>query len=180
MPFSLKMAQDVFQMRMDQITERLPGVIAIHDDISVFGKTQEQHDKHLLQLLKTTSTRGLVFNSRRCQISKPQITFFGTIFSAKGKKLDPIKIHALQDLPPPQNQKQLQSFLGLVNYLQTFLLDIASKTTFLRELVSKWDWTPSTDSAFQQLKQWICNTLFKTALTYYDRTQPLTIQTDCK
>ena len=40
------MAQDIFQMRMDQITERLPGIIAIHDDICVFGQTQEQHDKH--------------------------------------------------------------------------------------------------------------------------------------
>ena len=178
MPFSLKMAQDVFQMRMDQITERLPGVIAIHDDICVFGKTQEQHNKNLLQLLKTASARGLVFNSRKCQISKPQITFFGTVFSAKGMKPDPIKIQALQDLPTLQNQKQLQSFLGLVNYLQPFLPDIASKTTFLREQVSKWDWTPSTDSMFQQLKRWICNTLLKTTLAYYDRTQPLTIQTE--
>ena len=33
MPFGLKMSQDMFQMRMDQITDRLPGVIAIHDDI---------------------------------------------------------------------------------------------------------------------------------------------------
>ena len=48
MPFSLKMAQDIFQMRMDEITERLPGILAINDDISVFGKTQEQHNKHLL------------------------------------------------------------------------------------------------------------------------------------
>ena len=172
------MAQDVFQMRMDQITERLPGIIAIHDDICVFGKTQQQHDKHLLQLLKTASAKGLVFNSRKCQISKPQITFFGTIFSAKGMKPDPIKIQALQDLLTPQTQKQLQSFLGLVNYLQPFLPDIAAKTTFLREQVSKWDWTPSTDSAFQQLKQWICKTLLKTTLAYYDRSQPLSIQTD--
>ena len=143
-----------------------------------FKKTQEQHNKHLLQLLKTASASGLMFNSRKCQISKPQITFFGTIFSAKGMKLDPIKIQALQDLPTPQNQKQLQSFLGLVSYLQPFPLDIASKSTFLREQVSKWDWTCSTDSAFQQLKQWICNILLKTTLAYYDKTQPLTIQTD--
>ena len=61
MSFSLKMAQDVFQMRMDQITERLPGIIAIYDDICVFGKTQEQHNKHLLQLLTTAWARGLVF-----------------------------------------------------------------------------------------------------------------------
>ena len=39
----------------------------------------------------------------------------------------------------------------------------------------------STHSAFQQLKQWICNTLLKTILAYYGRTQPLTLQTDaCK
>ena len=111
------MAQDIFQMRMDQTTESLPGIIAIHNDICVFGKTQEQHDKHLLQLLKTASAKGLVFNSRKCQISKPQITFSGTIFSVKGIKPDPIKIQALQDLLTPHNQKQLQSFLGLVNYL---------------------------------------------------------------
>ena len=90
----------------------------------------------------------------------------------------PIKIQALQDLPTPQTQKQLQSFLGLVNYLQPFLPDIAAKTTLLREQVSKWDWTPSTDSAFQQLKQWICKTLLKTTLAYYNRSQPLSIQTN--
>ena len=67
-------------MRIYQITERLQGVIAIHDDICVFGKTQEQHNKHLLQLLKTALERGLVFDSIKCQISKPQITFFGTVF----------------------------------------------------------------------------------------------------
>ena len=48
----------------------------------------------------------------------------------------------------------------------------------MKEQVSKWYWTPSTDSTFQQLKQWICNTLLSTTLAYYDGTQPLTIQTD--
>ena len=38
MPFGLKMSQDMFQMRMDHITDRLPGVIAIHDDICVYGR----------------------------------------------------------------------------------------------------------------------------------------------
>ena len=84
MPFILKMAQDVLQMRMDQITERLPGIIAIHDDNCVFGSTQEQYDKHLLQLLKTVLARGLVFNSRKCQISKPQITFLTQSSLQKG------------------------------------------------------------------------------------------------
>ena len=50
MPFSLKMSQDVFQMQMDQITDRLPGTIAIHDGICVYGKDTEEHDRNLIQL----------------------------------------------------------------------------------------------------------------------------------
>ena len=64
-------------------------------------------------------------------------------------KPKPIKVQALQDLSTPQNQKQLQLCLGLVNYLQPFLPDITTQTTFLCEQVSKWDWNPSTDIAFQ-------------------------------
>ena len=151
MPFGLKMSQDVFQMCMDQITDRLPGIITIHNDICVYGKTQEQHDKHLLQLMKTAAKQGLAFNSNKCHISQAQITFHSTIFSAQGMKPDPMKIQALQDLATPQTQKQLQSFLGLVNYLQPFLPGIASKTTFLCEQISQWDWNPLTDNSFQKL-----------------------------
>ena len=35
-------------MQMDQITDRFPGVIAIHDDICVFGKDTTEHDHNLL------------------------------------------------------------------------------------------------------------------------------------
>ena len=178
MPFGLKMSQDVFQMCMDQITDRLPGIIAIHDDICVYGKTREEHDTNLLQLMKTASKNGLVFNSHKCSIRQLQITFYGAIFTSKGMKPDPMKIQALQDLPTPDNHKQLQSFLGLINYLQPFLPDLASKTTFLREQISSWDWNPSTDIAFQKLKQWICKTLLNTTLTYFDCIKPVVIQTD--
>ena len=55
MPFGLKMSQDVFQMHMDQLTDRLPGIIAIHDDICVYGKTQDQHNKNLLPTYENSS-----------------------------------------------------------------------------------------------------------------------------
>ena len=59
MPFGLKMSQDVFHMCMNLITNRLPGIIAIHDDICVFGKTREEQDTHLLQFMKTASKMHL-------------------------------------------------------------------------------------------------------------------------
>ena len=59
MPFGLKMSQDVFQMGMDNITDRLPGIILIHNDICIFGKTQQEHDENLLQLMKTATNMAL-------------------------------------------------------------------------------------------------------------------------
>ena len=93
-------------------------------------------------------------------------------------KPDPKKVQALQDFPIPQTQKELQFFLGLINYLQPFLPDLSHKTTFLREQVSNWDGTPSTDASFHHLKQWICNTLLKTTLAYYDCRKPVEVHTD--
>ena len=178
MPFGLKMSQDVFQMQMDQTTNRLPGVIAIHNDICMFGKDTAEHDYNLLQLMKIAQGHGLVFNSSKCAICKSQISFYGAIFTVQGMRPDPAKVQALQDLPAPQNPKQLQSFLGLINYVQPFLPNLAVKTMFLREQVTNWNWNSSTNQAFNSLKSWISNMLLKTTFAYYDCTKPLILQTD--
>ena len=172
------MSQDVFQMQMDHITDGLPGIISIHDDIYVYGKDMAEHDHNLLQLMKMVQGQGLVFNSSKWAIFQSQISFYGAIFTVQGMRLDRAKVQALQDLPAPQNLKQLQSFLSLVNSLQPFLSSLASKTTFLREQVTNWDWNPSTDQAFNCLKSWVCNILLKTTLTYYEHTKPLILQTN--
>ena len=38
-------------MKMDLIMERCPGVISIHDDIVVYGVSDEDHDANLVNLL---------------------------------------------------------------------------------------------------------------------------------
>ena len=103
---------------------------------------------------------------------------YGAVFTGQGMQPDPSKIQALQDLPAPDSQTKLQSFLGLIHYLQPFIPGLSAKTTFLQEQLSQWDWNPSTESAFQHLKAWICQTLLKVTLAYYDRTKPAVIQTD--
>ena len=100
------MSQDVFQMWMDQITNRLPGFIAIHDDICVYGKDIAEHENNLLQLMKTAQEQGKVFNSGKCAIVQSKISFYGAIFTAQGMKHDPAKVQALEYLPAPQNPKQ--------------------------------------------------------------------------
>ena len=126
-PFSLKMSQDIFQMQMDQATGCLPSNIAIHDDVCVFGHTPEECDWHLLHLMETAMEHTIVFNSAKCQIRQPQIAFYGAVFTAQGMRPDPAKIQALQDLPTPHSQAKLQSFLGLINYLQPSITQSVSR-----------------------------------------------------
>ena len=132
MPFGLKVSQDIFQMWMDQMTDRLPGIIAIHDDICVYGKDTTEHENNLLKLMQKAQEHGLVFNSSKCSICEPQISFYSAIFTVQGMKPDPAKVQALQDLSAPQTPKQLQSFLGLINYLQLSFLDLLPRPLSLK------------------------------------------------
>ena len=44
----------------------------------------------------------------------------GEVISSRGVQLDPQKIEALTDMPVPNNKKELQVFLGIINYLGKF------------------------------------------------------------
>ena len=77
MPFRAKMSQDVFQMKMDLIMERCPGVISIHNDIVVYGVSEEDQDANLVNLLNVAQMEGLVLNSKKLELKHPRVLFFG-------------------------------------------------------------------------------------------------------
>ena len=60
------MSQDVFQMKMYQIVETCPGVISIYDNLHIYGKSEKEHNVNLMMV---SSDSGLVFNSRKYQIT---------------------------------------------------------------------------------------------------------------
>ena len=53
MPFGLKISQDsgCFPDEMDQIVERCPSVLSIHDDLCVDGKSKKEYDSNLHSLM---------------------------------------------------------------------------------------------------------------------------------
>ena len=61
--FGLRVSQDIFQARMDEILEDLAGVVGITHDVCVHGKDEEEHDRNLKALMDRAKEIGLVFNS---------------------------------------------------------------------------------------------------------------------
>ena len=66
--FGLKMSQDIFQMRMDDIVAQCPGVLAIHDDVFIYRKNDRDHDTNIINLFNVAQKEGLIFNSKKCAI----------------------------------------------------------------------------------------------------------------
>ena len=60
MPF--RIVQDVFQTKMDQTFEGCKGVVGIEDEIVVFGKINEEHDRNRHAMLKRFLDTALKLN----------------------------------------------------------------------------------------------------------------------
>ena len=178
-PFGLKMSQDIFQMRMDDIVAQCPSILAIHDDVFIYGKDDRDHNTNIINLFNVAQ-KGLVFNSKKCAIKQESMMFFGRVFLAEGYSPDPEKIQGISEMTPPQMKQELQSFLGAVNYLQTFVPHLSLNTEPLRALLKKencFAWDENTNTRFQKIKSQLQKALLR-PLRYYDWTKPVTLQCD--
>ena len=84
-------AQDVFQRKLDAIFLNIPGVTGIADDMIIYGRSDLEHDKHLINFLEVCRKNTVTLNPDKMQFRLPQVSFFGHQWSAKGLSSDPKK-----------------------------------------------------------------------------------------
>ena len=95
LPMGIVVASDIFQKKLDAVYIGLPGVTGIADDMIIFGKTELEHDRNLLQFLETTRKNGLVLNKSKLQFKKQEVHFFGHRWNSNGITPDPKKIDSI-------------------------------------------------------------------------------------
>ena len=164
MPFGAKMSQDVFQMKMDLIMERCPGVISIYDDIVVYGVSDEDHDANLINLLNVAQVEGLVLNNKKLELKCPRVSFFGVEYSADGMHPCPKKIQGIPEMTPPIDKQQLSSFIGMVTYMGNFVPHLSHHTEPLRAMVKQdavFAWDEVANASFQKIKDLIAKSATK-------------------
>ena len=120
LPFGLKIANDVFQERLDRVLRLLEGIHRIADDILTHGETEIQHDGKLLSLLETARMNNLSLNPDKIQFNSTDCKLFRHRLTTESLKPDPEKIKAIVDMKPLQSIQSLQSFNSMVNYLRRF------------------------------------------------------------
>ena len=103
----------------------------------MYGKTQQEHDIALAQVLQRLEDCGLTLGLSKCQFDRPEIEFFGMKFSAKGMSPTDDRVKALVETPPPATVGEVRSFLGIANYSGSFIRRYSEITAPLRELTKK-------------------------------------------
>ena len=125
----------------------------------IYSLSLDEHTEHLRAVLSRLRQAGLVVNTKKCQFAKPQVKFLGRLNSAGSPSPLPYKVKSIQDFPPPQTRKHLQTFLGLAGFYRRFIPSFSSIAVPLYDLLitkARWRWGESEERAFNLLKESLC------------------------
>ena len=134
MPFGITMAGDIFQWKLDQCFSHLKNVIVIADDIMIVGKNHKEHNLVLTTLLETARKCNVWLNYDKLQYRKTKVDFFRETYMIDGHKPAQTKVSAITTMPEPSCKKEVQSFIGLINYLSKFSARLSELSEPIREL----------------------------------------------
>jgi hypothetical protein len=121
MPFGLRNAGSSFQRMMDRVLAGLPFAYCYLDDLRIASPDLEAHQRHLRLVLERLQQFGLVINLEKCVFAVDSFEFLGHVVSSQGAKPVTSYMEAVERRPPPTTIKELQVFLGLVNFYRRFL-----------------------------------------------------------
>ena len=120
MPFGLKNAGATFQRAMDiAFAKEVHDFLIVYlDDLTPFSKSDQEHLKNLRQIFMTCRKYGISLNPKNSLFSLEEGKLLRHIISKDGIRIDPERIQAILQIPYPRNIKELQAFLGKINFLR--------------------------------------------------------------
>jgi hypothetical protein len=131
-------------------------VVVFIDDILIFSKMGEEHEKHLRMVLDKLRSNQLYAKFSKCEFWLTEVTFLGHVISTRGVSVDPSKVKDVLNWVPLMNALEIQSFLGLAGYYRWFIKDfskIAKPMTRLPEKNMDFNWMKECQANFEELKK---------------------------
>jgi hypothetical protein len=123
MPFGLMNVGATFQREMD-ITfadEKDKFIIIYMDDIMVYSDSDKQHLEHLKKVFQKCRKFDISLNPQKSHFGMQEGKLLGHIISKEGIKIDPNRVEGILKIGTPRSKKEVQSFLGKVNFLRRFI-----------------------------------------------------------
>ena len=203
MPFGVCNAPSTFQRLMDHITEgiAMKGCAVYLDDVIVYGKSKEELYDNLKVIFDRLRSAGLRLSPKKCKFLTESVEFLGFEVGRDGVKCTRKHIEDVEDLQEPRNVKELQKYLGFVNFYRKFIPGFAhvadpltrllrghcnrktkrksssknAKHTIQSSEPEPWVWGPEQKQAFATLQKCLTS---PPCLAYADFSKPWILHTD--
>lgn len=177
LPYGIASAPALFQRKMENILQGIPGTQVFLDDVLV---AEGPHDfgKTLRRVLSTLRENGIRLREDKCELGCEQVVYLGHRIDREGLHPSEQKLEAIMKAPAPRNLHELRSFLGFISYYRSFLPQMSQLLAPLYNLLRqnvKWRWETKEDAAFNNAKQTL---LRSSLLVHYDPTQELILECD--
>ena len=166
---------------MDAIFKDLisEGVVVVYlDDILIFTKTLEEHWKVVRRVMEVFQKYSLSLKWEKCEFEKTSVEYLRVVISHDLVEMDPAKVARVSEWPTPSNKKEVQSFLGFINFYQRLIEGFLCITQSLFDLTkadSTFKWSSEQKSAFDTLRDKIT---LAPILVLPDNSRPYCVEAD--
>jgi len=131
-------------------------VIVYLDNILIFGTYLKEHKRLVKEVLKRLQFNDLYAKAEKCFFEQSSIKYLGVIISENKVQMDEEKLSRVLEWPVPTKVKQVQAFLGFVNFYRRFIENFTKMSKPLSDLTKKdstWTWGKEQQNAFEVLKK---------------------------
>jgi len=139
MPFGLTNAPAQFQAYMNQALAGLIDITCIVylDDILVFSDNEEDHIRHVKEVLDRLREFKLYVKLDKCEWHTDRTEYLGYIIAPEGVSIDPSRVQTIQEWPMPQTVRDIRVFIGFMNYYRRFISGFSKLALPLTKLTQK-------------------------------------------
>jgi hypothetical protein len=180
LPFGLTNAPGTFMHLMHQTFREFLDdfVLVFLDDILIFSRTLEEHQRHVEKVLTKLRESKLYAKESKCDFFKEEVEFLGHHVGRNGVRMMEDKVKAIVDWPTPSKVADVRAFLGTAGYYRKFIRGFSAIAMPLSDLTkeeTKFEWAAPQEAAFRQLKAAIAN---EPVLILPDPKRPFVIHVD--
>jgi hypothetical protein len=138
LPFGLKNVGATFQCTMYYAFHDIKHIVQPYlDDLPAHSMRRFDHPTHLRAIFLRCRFYRICLNAHKCIFCVESDRLLGFIISRQGIQVDPLKVEAILNLPPPSTLHQLQSLQGKENFLRRFIQNYAEITRGFTRLLKK-------------------------------------------
>jgi len=132
------------------------GIVVVYlDNILIFTETEEEHEQVVRRVLEVLAEHKLFLRLEKCEFHRKRIEYLGLVISENKVEIDPVKVAEVRNWPIPENQTDVQAFIGFVNFYCHFIRDFSTIARPLFDLTRSdkaWNWDTKEQDAFECLK----------------------------